>query len=94
MMDAALQFTLQGCMLLLGIALFCGLLRLVRGPSLPDRVVALDLIAYIVIGIIAVDAIQTQHDYFLRGAIALALIAFLGTISFAFYLQLKSGARP
>lgn len=61
--------------------------RLVRGPSLPDRVVALDLIGTLSIGVIAAYAIALNDPIFLDVAVVLALISFLGTIAFAFYVQ-------
>jgi multicomponent Na+:H+ antiporter subunit F len=67
-------------------ALLLTIYRLLRGPSLPDRVIALDLIATHVVGIIAVYAIATEQAVFLRDAIVLAVISFLGTIAFAFYV--------
>ena len=72
---------------LLSVAVFCAFNRLVRGPSLPDRVVALDLLATLVIGIIAVYSIATGQSAYLDVAIILALIAFLGTVAFAYYIQ-------
>ncbi len=67
---------------LLTIAVILAFVRLVRGPSLPDRVVALDLISSLMIGIIAVYAIATDDL-----AIVLALISFLGTVAFANYIE-------
>lgn len=61
--------------------------RLVRGPSLPDRVVALDLIATLCMGMIAVYSIATENAVLLDAAIVLALISFLGTVAFARYLE-------
>ena len=61
-------------------------IRLVQGPSLPDRVVALDLLATISISIIAVYAIATRQPVVLDVAVVLALISFLGTIAFAYYI--------
>lgn len=69
------------------IALFLAFIRLVRGPSLPDRVVALDMIAVLCVGIIAAYDIITNEPAFLDTAIVLALIAFLGTVAFAFYIE-------
>lgn len=71
---------------MLSMALLLTIYRLLRGPSLPDRVIALDLIATLVVGIIAVYAIATEQAVFLRDAIVLAVISFLGTIAFAFYV--------
>jgi multicomponent Na+:H+ antiporter subunit F len=69
------------------VALFLAFIRLVRGPSLPDRVVALDLITIQIAAILAVDTIATGQSVFLDAAIVLALIAFLGTVAFARYLE-------
>ncbi len=71
-------------------ALLLTFTRLVRGPSLPDRVVALDLIAVLTAGMICVYAIDTDQPVFLDAAIVLALIVFLGTIAFARYLERRA----
>ena len=55
------------------VALFLAFVRLVRGPSLPDRVVALELSGTIVVGIIAVQSILTDQRALLDVAIGLAL---------------------
>lgn len=73
---------------LLGLALLISLIRVILGPTLPDRVVALDLIAFVVISLIATYSISSGHPVYLDVAIVLALIAFLGTIAFSrFVLQ-------
>ncbi|MEX0806924.1 MAG: cation:proton antiporter [Candidatus Binatia bacterium] len=72
---------------LLSSALFVAFFRLARGPSLPDRVVALDLISTISVAIVAVYTIITNKPVLLDVAIVLALIAFLGTVAFARYLE-------
>lgn len=61
--------------------------RLVRGPTLPDRVVALDLIATLMIGIVAIYTIAIGEPVFLDLALVLALLSFLGTIAFARYIE-------
>jgi multicomponent Na+:H+ antiporter subunit F len=68
-------------------AMFLAFIRLVRGPSLPDRVVALDLITVQIAAVLAVDTIATGQSVFLDAAIVLGLIAFLGTVAFARYLE-------
>ena len=72
---------------LLTIAMTLAFARLVRGPTLPDRVVALDLITTLLIGVIAIYAIATDEVILLDLAIVLALIAFLGTAAFAHYIE-------
>lgn len=72
---------------LLTLAIFGAFIRLVRGPSLPARVVALDLMGSLVVGIIAVYAVATEQPIFLDVAIVLALIGFLGTVAFAYFIE-------
>jgi len=69
------------------LSMFLSFIRLVRGPSLPDRVVALDLITVQIAAMLAVDTIATGQPVFLDAAIVLALIAFLSTVAFARYLE-------
>lgn len=76
---------------MLGAAMVLSLVRLLRGPSLPDRVVALDLIATHVVGFIAVITVMADQPVFLRAAIVLALLAFLGTVAFAHYIGRSRG---
>jgi len=76
----------------LSFSLLAGMVRLLIGPSLPDRVVALDLIAYVVIAFIATYSIFTGTSDFIDAAIVVALIAFLGTTAFARYVQ-KAGSK-
>jgi multicomponent Na+:H+ antiporter subunit F len=68
-------------------ALFLAFGRLARGPSLPDRVVALDLITVITVGFIAAYAIDVGQRVLVDAALVVALIAFLGTVAFARYLE-------
>lgn len=72
---------------LLSVAIILAFVRLVRGPSLPDRVVALDLMSTLGIGVIAAYAIAMDQPVFLDVASVLALITFLGTVAFANYLE-------
>jgi multicomponent Na+:H+ antiporter subunit F len=62
-------------------------IRFFKGPSLSDRVVALDLLITIGIGIIAIYSIVSDQPTFLDIAMILALIAFLGTVAFSYYIE-------
>lgn len=70
-------------------AVFLTFIRLMLGPSLADRVVALDLIATLLVALIAAYAITTREPILLRVAMVVALFNFIGTIAFAYYLQLR-----
>lgn len=81
------SITARISMTLLVVALGLALLRLALGPSFPDRVVALDLVATLLVGLVAVSAIETGDAIFLRVAMVVALFNFIGTIGFCWYLQ-------
>ena len=73
--------------ILLIAAIVLALVRLVIGPSSADRVVALDLIAVIAVGMISVVNIVEDRAVYLDAAIALALIGFISTVAIARYLE-------
>ncbi len=77
---------------ILGLSLLLVFIRLFRGPSVVDRVIALDLLITIGVSVITVYSISTQKSTFIDVAMILALIAFLGTIAFAYYLE-KRGRK-
>lgn len=74
-------------LVMLGVALLLAFVRLARGPSLPDRVIALDLISILAAAIAATYAIAAGQAVFLDVAIVLALISFLGTVAFARFVE-------
>ena len=61
--------------------------RLIKGPSLPDRVVSIDLITVLAVAIAGLLAITHSEPDFLDIAVALALVAFLATVAFAWYAE-------
>lgn len=62
------------------------LIRLLMGPNMPDRLVALDLMTTFGVGICAVYAVAVGRSVYLDVAIVIALVAFLGTVTFARYV--------
>jgi multicomponent Na+:H+ antiporter subunit F len=76
--------------IMIGVALLLVFVRLARGPSLSDRVIALDLIAVLSVGFIAMVAFEADQPVFLDAAIVLALVAFLATVAFARYLERRA----
>lgn len=81
---------IHGIVALLVIAMILGFIRLYHGPHQADRVVALDFITTLGISLITAYAILTDQVVFLDVAIVLALISFLGTVAFAFYLERRT----
>ena len=87
-----LEITLWIAFFLLSLSLVATFARLALGPTLPDRVVMLELMALLTVGFIGVYAIGAEHSAFLDVAMVLALIAFLAAVGFARYLE-KGGYR-
>jgi multicomponent Na+:H+ antiporter subunit F len=83
MIEAAANITY----VLLFISMILVFIRLIKGPSLPDRVVALDLLSILAVAIISTLAIRYHKDFALDVAIALAFVAFLSTVAFARYVD-------
>lgn len=87
MTESILTISAHCAFVIIAVSIVCAFVRLLLGPALADRVVALDLIVVLCVALIAVDAILTGQLHFLRAGITLALIAFLGTVAFAYYLR-------
>jgi multicomponent Na+:H+ antiporter subunit F len=72
---------------LLGASVLLVLVRLVRGPDLANRVVALDLLSILGVGIASSAAVVSGDAVYLDVALILALIAFVSTVAFARYAE-------
>ena len=86
-MTAMLEWVSQLTLVTLGVALLIALVRLVKGPTLPDRIVAMDLLGVLVVGLIVVMAGWSGVRATLDAAIVIALIGFLGTVAYATYVE-------
>ena len=82
-----LEFGTRFAEVTLAAAILVSVIRLVKGPSLPDRVVAMDLIGILAVGLIVVLAAATGIHATLDAAIVIALIAFVATIAYATYVE-------
>ena len=82
-----LEFGTQFALVTLASAILGAVVRLVRGPTLPDRVVAMDLIGILVVGLIVVLAASSGVHATLDAAIVIALVAFVATIAYATYVE-------
>ncbi len=73
-------------MVLLGFAVLATIVRIIRGPSLADRILGLDMLTVLGVALIGVFAVRTGLYLYLDIAVALALLGFLSTAAFARYL--------
>ena len=62
------------------------IIRLVKGPTLPDRVVALDLLAFITMGIVLLTMIITGKKEYMDIVIVMSLIVFIATVAISKYI--------
>ena len=89
--SAFLDWALTLALAILSISMLLAVARVILGPTLPDRVLALDMLVAIAIGFIAVLGIRTGQALYADIAIALGLVGFLATVAFArFILQRRS----
>ncbi len=75
---------------LLVIGAVIAMVRVLRGPSLPDRLVAFDVMMSIAVGLVGTYALATGHWAFLDVAVFVALVSFLGSVAFARYLERRA----
>ncbi|TMU84545.1 Na(+)/H(+) antiporter subunit F1 [Bacillus sp. BHET2] len=61
--------------------------RVVKGPTTPDRVVALDAIGINLIAIVALVSMMLDTYAFLEVILLLGILAFLGTVAFSKFLE-------
>jgi multicomponent Na+:H+ antiporter subunit F len=80
------------CFVLLGLAMIGAIVRIIIGPTLADRILGLDTITVLSVGIIGLFAVRTGLALYADIAIAVALVGFLSTAAFARYL-LSRGRR-
>lgn len=77
----------------LSIALILAGWRMVHGPSLADRFIALDMLTAVAVGFTAIAALSTGRGLFLDVALGIALINFVATAAFAAFLE-RRGRKP
>ncbi|WP_077619216.1 Na(+)/H(+) antiporter subunit F1 [Bacillus sinesaloumensis] len=80
--------------ILLNIALLClsvstiaYLYRVIKGPSIPDKVIALDAIGVNLVGITAIISVILRSNSFLEVILLIAIVAFVGTVAFSKFLE-------
>ena len=87
--DDLLMLALNVSLLVLSAAFLITVARVVIGPTLPDRVLALDALVSIAIGFIAVIGIRTGFALYVDIAIALGLVGFLATVALARFTYVR-----
>lgn len=72
---------------MLGLAIGLSLFRLVRGPDLPDRILALDTLYVLTTALLVALGIWLDSGVYFEAAMLIALLGFVGTVALARYLE-------
>ena len=80
---AVLDLAVTIALFILSLSFLLTIIRILKGPTLPDRILGLDMLVAIAIGFIAVIGIKTGYALYVDVAIALGLVGFLATVAFA-----------
>jgi multicomponent K+:H+ antiporter subunit F len=70
----------------IGLALLLNLYRLLRGPDVPDRIIALDTAYVNAIALLVLFGIQQNSALYFEGALLIAMVGFVGTAMLAKYI--------
>jgi len=84
-MNIWLEILLYVQIALSGVCLY----RIIKGPTIPDRMVAIDIFGILVVGVCSIIAIDTGKSYILDIGIAWIILSFIGTLTLAKYLSGK-----
>ncbi len=88
-----LHYAIEGGLFLVMAGIALGFLRLVLGPTLADRVIALDMMTVSIVAFCAVFAIRAGTPVFIDVAMVLALVGFLTTAALARYAERRMQRR-
>lgn len=87
-----LTWAIRIALTLLSASFLLTALRVIMGPTLPDRILGLDMLVAVAIGFIAVIGIKTGYSLYVDIAIALGLVGFLATVAFARFVLVHGKA--
>ncbi len=82
-----IDLILKASLVLFMVAIALSLVRVIKGPSLPDRAIALDTISVNLISAIAIISIVLKTKAFLEAILILGILSFIGTIAFSKYIE-------
>jgi multicomponent Na+:H+ antiporter subunit F len=88
-----LLWVVYASLIVISFALVAALVRVLQGPSLADRIVALDLVAYLAMGFLGAYALLVDQETYIDAALVLGLLAFLGTVAVARYIERMSSGE-
>jgi multicomponent Na+:H+ antiporter subunit F len=91
--DGFREFAENAALILFSVSFLITTLRVIVGPTLPDRIIGLDMLVVVAIGFIATIGIKTGFTLYVDVAIALGLVGFLATVAFARFVKTQGRAQ-
>ena len=88
------RWTVQGAMIVIVASMFLCIYRLLRGPHLADRALAVDTLAIELIGLVILLSIHLRTVWYVDGVLVLSLLGFAGTVAMAHYIARPHLASP
>ncbi|AVO51775.1 multisubunit potassium/proton antiporter PhaF subunit [Ectopseudomonas oleovorans] len=82
-----LAYVIPVCLFIIGVAMVLNVLRLVQGPSMPDRVLALDTLYINALALIVLFGIWLDSDLFFEIALLIAVMGFVSTVAVGKHLM-------
>jgi multicomponent Na+:H+ antiporter subunit F len=82
-----LTFSLNIALVIMSISILVCFIRVIKGPTMPDRVVALDTIGITLIGLIGIVMIIQNTLAYAEVILVIAILAFIGTIALAKFIE-------
>ncbi|MDQ0339579.1 multicomponent Na+:H+ antiporter subunit F [Caldalkalibacillus uzonensis] len=80
-------YLLMTALMIIAASILISLYRVIRGPSMPDRIIAVDTIGINIIGMVAIISMMLETQAFLEIILLIGILAFIGTISYAKFLE-------
>ncbi len=80
-------------LIILGVTFLMIVYRIIKGPTLPDRIVGLDLLVVVAIGLIATVGVGSSYTLYIDISLALGLVGFLATVAFARFILNRGQAK-
>ncbi|WP_439859203.1 K+/H+ antiporter subunit F [Pseudomonas sp. MBLB4136] len=81
-----LDYVIPVCLAIMGLALLLTLARLIKGPDMPDRILALDTLYINAIALLVLFGVWLGSKLYFEAALLIAVMGFVGTVAVAKYL--------
>lgn len=82
-----MQLLLMIALALLALAIACCMFRLLKGPSIPDRIAALDMIGVLILSMVAIIGLLLGTRAYYDLILVIGIVTFVGTTAFARYIE-------